>query len=98
MPLDNKIYSKTLEASDSFSFDTTALTATHAITFELHLTQPSTAVTFTWPANIVWGDGTYFDSSNSAPDMSTTDMEYCIVIRWDGSDLLANLAYTKELS
>lgn len=29
--------------------------------------------------------------------MSTGDTLYCIVIRWDGSDLLANLAYTKAI-
>ena len=29
--------------------------------------------------------------------MSNGNILYCIVIRWDGSDLLANLAYMKAI-
>ena len=97
-PQNNVVFKKTLASSDAFTISTTDLTASKQVTFELHLIQPSTAVSFTLPNTIIWSDGLTFDSGNSAPDMSTADTEYCLVIRWDGSDLLGNLAYTKEVS
>ena len=89
------VFKKTLAADDAFTIDTSALSATRQLTFELHLTQPSTAVTFTLPASLVWPIGDEFTSTAAPPAMSTGGMMYAIVIRWDGANLLANLAYTK---
>ena len=99
-PTDNTVYRKTLAASDTFTIDTTALTASRQITFELHLTQPATAVSFTLPSGIIWPDAAgLFASANAAPDMSTGGMIYVLVFRWDGSGyLLGNLAYRKEVA
>ena len=96
-PQDGAVYHKTLAADDAFTISTTGLSATKQVTFELHLIQPSTAVSFTLPNTLIWANGDSFASANTAPDMSTADTEYCIVIRWDGSGLLANLAYTKAI-
>ena len=47
----------------------------------------------------MWGTiAGIFNSSNTAPAMNTANTLYCIVIRWDGYSLMANLAYTKEVS
>lgn len=89
------VFKKTLAADDAFTIDTSALTATRQLTFELHLIQPATAVSFTLPASLVWPIGDEFTSTASPPAMSTGGMMYAIVIRWDGANLLANLAYTK---
>ena len=94
-PEPDTVYKRTLQASDAFTIDTTSLTATKQLTFELHLTQPGTAVTFTLPASLVWPIGDEFTSTASPPAMSTGGQTYAIVIRWDGANLLANLAYTK---
>ena len=97
-PKHGAVYVHTLAASDAITIDSTGLSATKQVTFELHLIQPSTAVSFTLPNTLIWADSFGdFESSNTAPDMSTADMLYCIVIRWDGSDLLANLAYKKAM-
>ena len=96
-PSDGAVFVHELAADDTFTIDSTGLSATKQLTFELHLIQPSTAVSFTLPNTLIWADGDSFASANTAPDMSTADTEYCIVIRWDGSDLLANLAYTKAV-
>lgn len=97
-PKHGAVYIHTLAASDAITIDTTGLSASKQVTFELHLIQPSTAVSFTLPNSLIWGNGYGFASANPAPDMSAADTEYCIVIRWDGSDLIANLAYMKEVS
>ena len=96
-PKHGAVYVHELEADDTFTIDSTGLSATKQLTFELHLVQPSTAVSFTLPNTLIWPDAGSFASANTAPDMSTADTEYCIVIRWDGSDLLANLAYAKAI-
>ena len=96
-PQHGAVFLHTLAASDTFTISTASLTATKQVTFELHLIQPSTAVTFTLPASLIWSSGDSFASANTAPAMDTADTLYCIVIRWDGSDLLANLAYSKAI-
>ena len=96
-PQEGAVFKKTLAADDTFTIDSTGLSASKQITFELHLVQPSTAVSFTLPNTLIWAEWENFDSSNAAPDMSTGNTLYCIVIRWDGSDLLANLAYRKAI-
>ncbi|MBE6373964.1 MAG: hypothetical protein E7055_18075 [Lentisphaerae bacterium] len=97
-PQHGAIFRKTLAASDAFTIDTSGLNATKQVTFELHLIQPSTAVTFTLPNTLLWPDLDHFASGNQPPAMGEADTLYCIVIRWDGDDLLANLAYSKEVS
>ena len=98
IPRNQRIYTYTLEQSDSFYFDISRYSRDEQVTFELHLIQPSTAVSFTLPNTLIWADSfSEFASANPAPTMSTGDTLYCIVIRWDGSDLLANLAYTKAI-
>lgn len=99
VPQDNKVYKHLLAASDVIAFDLTSLTSTHQVNFEVHLTQPSTAVTFTLPSGILWGDefGDY-DLSNSAPTISTPNTVYCLVFRWDGEVLMGNLTYTRASS
>ena len=96
-PQHGAVYKKTLAASDAFTIDTSGLTATKKLAFELWVIQPSTAVSFTLPNTIMWGDGYDFDWSYPPPTMTTADKLYCIVIRWDGSDLLGNLAYQKTI-
>ena len=98
-PKAGAIYIHELESGDTFTIDTTALTATKQLTFELHLIQPSVAVNnYTLPASVVWGDGLTFDSGNPAPELGTASRLYCLTFRWDGSDLLGNLAYTKGVT
>ena len=97
-PKHGAVYVHTLAASDSFTISTTGLSADKQITFELHLIQPSTAVSFTLPNTLIWADGDAFASANTAPDLSTGGTLYCLVLRWDGSSLLGNLADTKEVS
>ena len=96
-PKHGAVYVHELAADDTFTIDSTGLSPSKQVTFELHLVQPSTAVSFTLPNTLIWADGDSFASANTAPDMDTADTEYCIVIRWDGSDLLANLAYRKAI-
>lgn len=98
VPQHNLIIRHTLQTNDTILISTSQLVSDRQVTFELHLVQPSTAVSFTLPASLIWADSFGdFASANTAPAMSTANMEYCIVIRWDGSDLLANLAYTKAI-
>ena len=97
-PQHGAVFRKTLAASDAFTISTASLTASKQVTFELHLVQPSTAVSFTLPNTLLWPDLEHFASGNTPPAMSTANTLYCIVIRWDGSDLLANLAYSKAVS
>ena len=97
-PKHSAVYVHELADDDTFTISTTGLSADKQVTFELHLIQPSTAVTFTLPASLIWPDKEGdFDSANPPPTMSTADKLYCIVIRWDGSNLLVNLAYTKTI-
>ena len=97
-PQHGAVFKKTLAASDAFTIDTSDLTATQKLAFELWVIQPSTAVTFTLPNALLWSDLDHFASGNQPPAMGEADTLYCIVIRWDGSDLLANLAYSKAVS
>ena len=97
-PVHGAVYRHTLAASDAFAIPTTGLTASEQLTFELHLIQPATAVAFTLPAGVMWADGDAFASGNHAPEMSTANTEYCLVFRWDGANLLGNLAYSKVVA
>lgn len=75
----------------------TAPAAGKMLTAELHITMPSTAVAFDFGVSIRWADGDEFPTTSTAPDFSTGSREYAIVLRYDGSDWIANIAYTKEL-
>lgn len=97
-PQDNKVYKHLLAASDAIAFDLTSLTSTHQVNFEVHLIQPATAVTFTLPAGVWWAYGDAFASGNAAPTLDTANTEYCLVFRWNGENLLGNLAYSKEVT
>ena len=90
-PLEHQVYRHTLAASDAITVDTSALTSSQCLTFELWLDMPSTPVAFTLPAGLTWID-------EFTPDFSAGDTRYVIVIRWNGSGLLANLAYTEDLA
>lgn len=97
-PADGKVFTRTLQADDDFTIITSALTSTRQIQFELHLTQPGTAVTFTLPSNVLWPDGDSFAAANTPPEMTGASTLYCLVFRWDGAQLLGNLAYSKAVS
>ena len=97
-PADSKVFQHTLAADEVFTIDTSDLPSDRQVNFELHLIQPSTAVSPpTLPAGILWEADGVFSEENDAPDLSTGDTLYVLVFRWDGEDLLGNLAYTKEL-
>lgn len=98
MPIHNVVFKHNLTNNDSFTIDVSDLVADKQVTFELHLIQPSTAVSFTLPNTLLWSDLDHFAAGNPPPAMSEADTLYCIVVRWDGSDLLANLAYSKAVS
>lgn len=97
IPKNNKVYKHTLAANDVITFTTLGLSSNYVSTFELHLTQPSTAVSFTFSNSIKWIDNLNFNSSNLPPDFSEGSKLYAIIFRWDGTELLANLAYTKDI-
>lgn len=97
-PAHDGVYRHTLAANDEITISTAGLAATVQVTFEVHLIQPATAVAFTLPAGVLWADGDSFSAGNSAPDMSSASTLYCLVFRWDGVNLLGNLAYSKAVS
>ena len=89
-------YTYTLTGDESLTFGTPA--AGLMLTLELHLIQPSTPVSFSFGTTVIWIDDTgNFASANDAPDLSIGDMMYALVFRYDGTDWLGNLAYTKEV-
>lgn len=107
VPSDSVAYHKVLEDGDEFIIDSSAFTVYDQVDFELHLVQPSTAVSFTLPSNMWWSIGEtdemgkvypVFSPSVQPPVMGRGNSEYCIVARWDGSNFLCNLAYIKTLS
>ena len=97
-PAHDGVYRHTLAANDAITIDTTGLSSTVQVTFEVHLVQPATAVTFTLPAGVLWADGDAFASGNAAPTLDTANTLYCLVFRWDGANLLGNLAYSKAVT
>jgi len=92
-PREGVVFFRALQAGDSFAFSTSGLTAAWQKTAELHLLQPAAAVAFTLDsANLKWGDGVVFKSSNAAPLFNEAKTLYIVTVRWDGRELLANLA------
>lgn len=98
VPKENKIYKYTLSADSELTIDTTALTASNTVDFELHLVQGATAKAVTWPNSIVWGENGVFKGSNTAPAINEANTLYAFSIRWNGSILLVNLAYSQEIT
>lgn len=97
-PKDGKCYKHTLASGDTLVFDLTGLTATQKVGFEVDLIQPSTPVAFTLPSGILWDDGEgNFASGNSAPTMDQGNTQYTLCFRWDGADVLGNLAIAKTV-
>jgi len=90
-PQAGKVYAHTLAAGDVLTIDTSGL-GTRQTDFEVHLTQPATAVTFTFPAGIKWESDGVFSLANDAPDLSEGGSTYFLTFRWTGSALLGNLA------
>lgn len=89
--VNGKVYTHTLSAAETLVFDTSGFRAGICATCELWLTMPSSVVSFSFPETLVWVDG-------SAPSIDAGNTHYVIVLRWDGSRLIANLAYTVEVA
>lgn len=97
-PAHDGVYRHTLAASEEITISTAGFTSAVQVTFEIQFIQPATAVAFTLPAGVLWADGDSFAASNPAPDLSAASTLYCLVFRWDGVNLLGNLAYSKAVS
>ena len=74
--------------NDVITFDALLLGEDRCITMELWLTMPEEVVSFSIP-DVTWIEEPSFDTAN---------MLYCVVLRWDGEKVLANLAYSVEVS
>ena len=97
-PENNKVYKHTLEENETISINTSNLPFNYCMSFELWLKMPSSVVSFTFGNNIYWNSDETFSLSNDPPDFSDTNMLYVLCFRYDGSRLLANLAYKIDLS
>lgn len=89
-PVDGAIYRHTIVADETIELETANLTADRCATFELWLTMGDTVVSFSLPDNLVW--------VSSAPSFGDINTLYALVIRWDGSGFVANMAYSKEVT
>ena len=69
------------------TFNTDQLTQDKAVTMQLWLRMPQTVVSFTLQ-NVIWIKQPSFGNANTV---------YCLVLRWDGSRFIGNLAYTTEV-
>jgi hypothetical protein len=78
----------TLTADEVISLDTSAMPSDRCVTMELWLTMPEEVVSFSIP-DVTWIEEPSFDTGN---------MLYCVILRWDGEKVLANLAYSVEVS
>ena len=84
----NTIVQHSLAVDDVITIDTSAMTSDKSVTMELWLTMPETVVSFSIP-NVNWLEEPSFDTANTL---------YAVVLRWDGEKVLANVAYTLEVS
>lgn len=84
----NTVVKYSLTTDDVITVDTSAMTSDKSVTMELWLTMPETVVSFSIP-NVTWIEEPSFDTAN---------MLYCVVLRWDGERVLANVAYSVEVS
>ena len=76
-----------LAENDVIMFDASSLDEDRCATMELWLTMPETVVSFSIP-DVTWIEEPSFDTGN---------MLYCVVLRWDGAKVLANVAYSVEV-
>lgn len=84
----NSVVKYSFTTDDVISVDTSTMTADKSATMELWLTMPETVVSFSIP-DVTWIEEPSFDTAN---------MLYCVVLRWDGEKVLANVAYSVEVS
>ena len=97
-PENNKVYKHTLVNNEIITINTSNLSFNYCMNFELWLKMPSTVVSFSFGGNIYWNSEETFSLSNDPPEFSDADMIYVICFRFDGTRLLANLAYKIDLS
>ena len=83
----NKVVKHTIVQNQVLTLNTDQLVQDKAVTMELWLTMPETVVSFSIP-DVIWIEEPSFDTGN---------MVYCVVIRWDGERVLANVAYSVEV-
>ena len=98
-PKKKKIYKHTLVNNDDLLIKTSELPSNRCVNFELWLTMPNSLVSFTFnsASNILWNFDNIFNTDNSTPSFDKANTLYVICFRFDGTNLLANLAYTKTL-
>ena len=93
------VYRHTLAENDEITIGTSGLSSSVQFGFELALIQPATPVVeYALPDNVWWEKDGVFDPDNPEPAMSEGDTEYRLVFRWDGANLLGNLAYSKAVT
>lgn len=85
--VDQQVFTWTVSDGDILYFDLSELAPGRSVTMELWLAMP-TVVPFTI-ANVTWIED---------PDFSEENQVYCIVVRWNGKKLLANIAYREDLT
>ena len=90
VPHENQAYKVTLSSGTAIAVNSAGLTSDICVTQELWLDMPSAAVPFTLQS-FTWVDG-------AAPDFTSASTRYAVTVRWDGTEFLANLAYTKDLA
>ena len=83
----NTVIKHNLAENDVIMFDASSLDEDRCATMELWLTMPETVVSFSIP-DVTWIEEPSFDTGN---------MLYCVVLRWDGAKVLANVAYSVEV-
>lgn len=94
-PKQGVIYTYTLENNDNISFGNA--TSGYCPTFELWLTQPATAVNFTWETTIIWNNNGNYNISNQPPILTTANKTYVLQFRFNGVNWLGNLKYTEDI-
>lgn len=90
------VFTYTVAANDVLTFANAP--ADRATAFELWLTMPDPAVTFSFGTTIMWADGNgRFSSYNPAPDFTEGGLVYRLVFQYDGTNWLGNLVSVKEV-
>lgn len=89
IPQEHNVYRILLESGMQITFSNINFVQSKCMTFELWLDMPSTIVSFSIP-QFEWING-------NVPDFGIESTRFVIVVRWNGTKLLANLAYTENL-
>ena len=87
----NTVVKYEVAEGDSFTFDVSELSSDYCANMELWLSMKDSVKSFSFPADLVWVDGV-------TPKFTTANREYVIVLRWDSTRLIANLAYSVEVN